>query len=218
MIKVVLFDLDNTLYEYAPCDLAGKELVQKFLARELKVSQKKIAKLYTAARHQVHDMLPHQAASHSRLLYCKALIENHAGRSNSTQALKAEQLFWKGYFTKMKLRPGVRQLLRLIRAQGYKMGIVSDLTTSIQMRKINRLRISEYIDFVITSEEVGVEKPDPAMITYVLRKLSLPAHCAVLIGDSLERDKLAAQRSKVQFMRLANDDDVINITKKIIQP
>ena len=52
-----------------------------------------------------------------------------------------------------------------------KICLVTDLTAHIQYRKIEKLRLNKYISRVVTSEEVGKEKPHPYMFILALEKL-----------------------------------------------
>lgn len=46
---------------------------------------------------------------------------------------------------------------------------------------------------IIDSTEVGVRKPDPAIFTLALNKLSLPARSTAVIGDSVKNDIIPAR-------------------------
>ena len=68
----------------------------------------------------------------------------------------------------MKLRKGVLKVQKELKEQRIKTAVVSDLTTHIQLRKMDKLRISKYIDFLVTSEEAGSEKPHAVMFLLAL--------------------------------------------------
>ena len=68
-LKGVLFDLDNTLYSYEPCNQAGQQAVLNWLSKQLGLPVRKLQQHYDQARQQIHEQLVGQAASHSRLLY-----------------------------------------------------------------------------------------------------------------------------------------------------
>lgn len=214
-IKAILFDLDNTLYAYKPCNEAGKSATFHFLARKLNLTQKQIEELYTQARHNIHQLIPTQAAAHSRLLYLQELVERETGRTNISLIKKAEEIFWRAYFNKMKLRPGILKLFKTLRKKEIKIAIVSDLTTDIQMRKIKYLGLNSFINLLITSEMVGVEKPDPKMLKLALKKLALPAKDVIFTGDSEKRDYLAAKKMKMNFFQVNENSDISRLTNKL---
>lgn len=216
-IKGILLDLDNTLYAYQPCNQAGQRAVIKWLSKKLSVSQQKIKRSYNQARQQIHRQLRGQAASHARVLYLQYVIEDLTGRTNVRLTLQAEKIFWQAYFSKMKLRPGIPTLLKFIHAQSLKMVLVTDLTTSLQLSKISRLRINNYFNFIVTSEESGHDKPHPAMIRLALQKMQLRPTEVVFIGDSLEKDQVVAQRCHIPFIQLTRQRDVTTVTKLVKQ-
>ena len=70
--------------------------------------------------------------------------------------------------------------------------ILTDLTSHIQHRKILKLGLQAYIDYIVTSEEVGADKPSEMMFKAALKKMSLQPHEVCMIGDSFEKDIIGA--------------------------
>ena len=71
---------------------------------------------------------------------------------------------------------------------GKKIALCTDMTSHIQYRKIERLGLSHFVDFMVSSEETGLEKPSPAMFNLALKKLNVEADRAAYFGDSPDRD------------------------------
>jgi putative hydrolase of the HAD superfamily len=67
------------------------------------------------------------------------------------------------------------------------------MTAAIQIRKLARIGATPYIAQLVTSEEIGAEKPDARMFRAALRKLGVAAEEAIMIGDNLQKDCLGAQ-------------------------
>ena len=88
----------------------------------------------------------------------------------------------------MKLGVGVLDALKELKRRGFQIAIVSDLTTHIQLRKIHRLGITKYVDFLVTSEEAGSEKPHAIMFLLALNKLDVSPHEAIFVGDNTIND------------------------------
>lgn len=210
-VRAVIFDLDNTLYDYEPCNRAGQVAVFQFLQPRLQLSGPQLQRAFNQARATIHQRLRGQAASHSRLLYIQTMIEQKLGRVEPKLALQAENIFWQAYTAKMQLRPGVLQLLRDLRRQSFRLAVASDLTTAIQLRKLVQLKLAKLFDVVVTSEEVGHEKPHPAILRLTLNKLQLTAKQVVMIGDSDERDATAARQAGMTFLRLATNSDIKSV-------
>lgn len=215
-LQALLFDLDNTLYAYEPCNQAGIKALRSFLCRKLTLTPNHFNALYTQARAHVHQTLHGQAVSHSRLLYIKTVCEIvQPGITDSTVWQQGEHVFWQAYFGKMKLRPGIRNLLRQASRHGYKIAMITDLTTTVQISKIRLLSLEPYINVVVTSEEVGKEKPHPAMVKRALRLLHCQASTALIIGDDA-RDQTVAKRCRIPFYKLSTDHAVAGLAKLLV--
>lgn len=88
----------------------------------------------------------------------------------------------------MSLSHGVLSTLKQLKKQNYMIAIVSDMTTHIQLRKLKKLKITKYIDYLVTSEEAGSEKPHSIMFLLALNKLRLKPEEVIMVGDSLISD------------------------------
>jgi putative hydrolase of the HAD superfamily len=67
------------------------------------------------------------------------------------------------------------------------------MTTEQQLVKLLALGLRDMAEFIVTSEEAGAEKPNPAGVDLALARLGVPASGAWLVGDSLQRDVAAAR-------------------------
>ena len=70
--------------------------------------------------------------------------------------------------------------------------VLSNGNQEQQEEKISRTGLGRYIDIVLTSDHLGVAKPDPRAFEQACVRLGVPAHAAVYVGDQLEVDALAA--------------------------
>jgi putative hydrolase of the HAD superfamily len=127
------------------------------------------------------------------LLYVQKLYENLYHKTNPAFALEMEERYWSVFLDTMEFNPGVEEFLQEAKDKGIKMCIVTDLTAQIQMRKWIKLDLGRYIDFLVTSEEAGVEKPGAYMFELAMEKLGVKAEECVMIGDSEEKDVKGAE-------------------------
>lgn len=189
--KNLILDLDNTLYSYdTPHKIALTTLLERFSVK-FNISAELTQESFDQARQNTHQDLPTRAASHNRLLYVQKMLENH-GINSMQHALELYELYWGTFLKNMTLFEGVRDYLENHRAQKGKVCILTDLTAHIQFRKIEKLNLAQYVDFLVTSEEVGIEKPDAAMFNRAFQKLNCDASEALMIGDSWNKDILGA--------------------------
>lgn len=204
-LKGVLIDLDNTLYDYAPCNEHAIKTTVKFLSNYYGITYTGALKLFLNSRHKVKERLSNNASSHSRLLYLKEFVENLERKTNPPLVLKLEKLFWQSYFKKMRLRKNAKKFLKQCQAQKLKTVIVTNLTAQVQLEKVVKLKVDKLIDFVITSEEAGMEKPDPKMIEFALKSSGLEKSNVLFVGDS--DDLNACEKAKIRFIMVNNDQD-----------
>ena len=87
----------------------------------------------------------------------------------------------------------------------FKIAIITDLTTEIQLKKIIKLGISKYVSFIITSEEIGKDKPDPEIFHYALDRLNCKPKEAIMVGDDIRRDIISAKRLGIKVYKSFNE-------------
>jgi HAD superfamily hydrolase (TIGR01549 family) len=187
--RVVLFDLDDTLFDHASAARAAlrgvhgahasfasrdferfevehavclEDLHRRVIGGELTVDEARIERfrrLFAAAGLDADDTLLQQTAMSYRRAYLDA-----RGPVAGAGALLAA------------LKPHVR------------IGIVSNNILDEQQQKLRHLGFDGYIDALVVSEEAGVSKPDPAIFEVALRRLGAAPDDAVMVGDSWAAD------------------------------
>jgi putative hydrolase of the HAD superfamily len=162
MKKAVLFDLDNTLYNYDECNKIAMDQVYKVFKKESDIERDDFEHLFADAKAEVKRTLIGTAASHSRVLYFQRLTEKVHNTVTPEQIFELYNAYWDTLISNAKLFDGVIEFLEELKSKGIKVIIVTNLTAFIQMRKIIHLGISDYVDYLVTSEEAGFDKPHPA--------------------------------------------------------
>jgi len=190
----VLFDTDNTLYHYAPSHQAGMTAVRAKAAQLFNMEGVDFDRAFDAARREVKDQLKGTASSHSRLLYFQRMLEIVGLGSQVLLALDLEQTYWRTFLGRAKLFDGLREFLEALRVTGVPIAVVTDLTAQIQFRKIVYFGLDRYFDFVVTSEEAGFDKPDPAAFNMAVQKLRPKGDCLWFIGDDAVNDMRGSKK------------------------
>lgn len=204
MLKAVIFDLDDTLYDYTSLHMGAVKALEAYTCARYGITGGKFYTLLAAAREDTKRVLVGTAASHNRLLYCQKLLE-YLDASPAENALEMYEAYWGYILEHIKLREGAAELLAACERRTIKIGICSDLTAHIQHRKLRALGIAPLIDGVVTSEEAGAEKPDERMFAMILKKLNCRPEEALFIGDSLERDVCGAERYGIPALWFGGD-------------
>lgn len=189
--KNIIFDLDHTLYNYNIAHKKAIDQVIDFLINESNYSEEIVLKAYNNSRKLTHLELANTASSHNRLLYFQKTLES-LKLNAMTYSLKCYELYWTTFLNNITLFKGVKELLYSLKSQEKQICILTDLTAHIQFRKIEKLGLENYIDFMVTSEEAGHEKPHPIMFYKALDKLKGNKEEAVMIGDNFDKDIIGA--------------------------
>jgi HAD superfamily hydrolase (TIGR01549 family) len=192
-IKGVLIDFDNTFYDYAPCHEAALQAVYELYKAKNEISYDDFLKEYSSAQKIVKDQIPHTGASHSRLLYFQKMIEKRDGITSIKEISHLEETYWSTFQKHMVLKKEIVDFLTKTRRNGLKICLVTDLTTEVQFRKMIAIGIETLVDFVVTSEEAGADKPDNAIFSLALEKLGLLSGQVIMIGDDKTKDIDGAQ-------------------------
>ncbi|MDV7350814.1 HAD-IA family hydrolase [Halorubrum distributum] len=206
--EAVLFDLDNTLYPYAPCNEAGKRAALDALRQHgYELDREAFDELYAAGRREAKRETRTTAASHNRHVYFKRGLYRHAGEPDPASALAAGDAYWNGYLSAMSLCDGVEAVLDALDAAGTDVAVVTNLTTRVQLRKLVRLGIDDRIDLLVTSEEVGREKPSALPFTAALAELDRRPSEALAVGDNVETDLAGANALGLDSALFVADGD-----------
>lgn len=182
----IIFDLDNTIYSYDKCHSSAVDNVITFILENTNFTKKEIKKLYENISKNIKYELKNTASSHNKSIYFKQLLEGL--NLNYSLLSKMNHIYWDTFYKNIECLEGVKEFIIWNKKIGKKIGILTDYETEFQIIKLEKLELLEYIDFIITSEEVGIEKPSIHMFQTILRKMNLLASEVIMIGDSYEKD------------------------------
>ena len=102
---------------------------------------------------------------------------------------ETEWEFWKAAL-EIRLIEGVRELLPRVALNGIRMGVVSNSSFSAATleKELERHGIRRHFEFVISSADYGVRKPDPIIFEVALARLGIGAEKAWFAGDNVAYD------------------------------
>ncbi|MDI1234674.1 MAG: HAD-IA family hydrolase [bacterium] len=187
--KVVFFDLDNTIYPYEPAHKAALNSALTKFAFHYDLDMDTANNLYREARKIINQRLHGQAASHSRLLYFKEMLTALNHNTQFSDALQFEKIYWQEFLTEMIVFPEALKLIKQLNKRGIVLGIITDLTAQIQLQKMKKLKLETYFSHIITSEEIGVEKPHSAIFRHALNLFEVDGDQCAMIGDNIKTDQ-----------------------------
>jgi HAD superfamily hydrolase (TIGR01549 family) len=203
MYKGILLDLDNTLYQYQALHEVAFSKQIAYLANISSYSTEEITAAYSTAKTRVKNTLPAIASSHNRLLYAQVTCELLSIDALS-HSLKLYNIYWDSFIQELQLS---QDALQFFANYGHlPICLVTDLTADIQHKKIAHLELMKWVNFVVTSEEAGCEKPHPFIFDLALRKLNLTSSQVCMIGDNYQKDIIGAKQLGIHAYWLSPDE------------
>jgi len=119
-----------------------------------------------------------------------------------------------------KLEPNqvLIELMDSLSKSGYKLAVCSNSIRKTVLTVLSKLGIMEYMDLVISNEDVKNSKPHPEMYWKAISMMSCLPEQTLIVEDS-PYGLLAAARSKSHILRVKNPSEVRfkNIIKKLVQ-
>lgn len=107
---------------------------------------------------------------------------------------------WENDYFDRRLRPGVLEMLRGLRALGLKLGIVSNTASLYQVfDQLEKYGIRKYFDDVTLSSQVGYRKPHPNIFRTALLQVQSKPQNSVYVGDTVSRDIIGSKRAGFGF-------------------
>jgi putative hydrolase of the HAD superfamily len=194
--RLVLFDVDGTLVDH---DSAAADAVEQWLVasnwtdagpvaglisdwdaiaeRHFRAYRARLTTFQSQRRQRLRDFLPRvgvdaSAWSDERL---DGVFENY---------LLAYQSAWRAFADAGPCLQACREVVQV--------AVLSNGDQEQQEDKVSRTGLSRYVDVVLTSDGLGVAKPDPYVFELACSRLGVPPQAAVYVGDQLEADARAA--------------------------
>ena len=222
--KLVLIDLDDTLFDYPKTEKTAFrntfEELGFFVESELSNDKKeeiyeKIKDRYKDVNLQLWKDLEKGAVDKDRLKVVRfeKIIEEFDLKYNPYEM---SELYLK------KLGEGIfpfeatEKLCEYLHSK-YKVGIVTNGIKEVQHSRIENSTIAKYIDKIIISDEVGVNKPDKRIFEYAMNYFEIMNKSEVImIGDSLGADIKGGQNAGIDtcWVNLRNNVNDTGIVPK----
>ncbi len=193
MIKLVTFDLDDTLWDAGPILRAAEEKQFDWIQQQVPEFSNKIQRSeLNGIRKQLvqqNPLLKHNLTDLRRTILATALQQIGLDKSSAESlAHQAVEVFLQGrhdvsYFNH------TFEVLKILSSQ-YTLAALSNGNADVK-----RLEIGQYFSFSYSSADVGTGKPAPDMFLAALKHLNIQAEEAVHVGDHPENDIRAAAQA-----------------------
>jgi putative hydrolase of the HAD superfamily len=185
-IKAVFFDFENTLvYRTHSVSevwllIAGERGIP--LREDALVEARAAAdQIYEPKVYEFRGRLTDLWDQYDRLVLRKLGITDANG--DMLRAVNSAMLDTRWY----RVFPETQTVLSTLKEEGFQLGVIGNSTEGI-LERLKNLKLSQYLDIVVFSQEAGAEKPDPAPFKLALNRSGRsPSEC-IFVGDSLVTD------------------------------
>lgn len=114
------------------------------------------------------------------------------------------------------INPQTRPLLETLRANGIRIGIISNFQHAPHVRKVLRRNgLIPLLDAIIISGEVHAKKPDPKIFKIALEQLGTTAEKTLFVGDDPKRDIFGANSVGMQTSLFQNGSELFPLLDRI---
>ena len=193
-IKHVFFDLDHTLWDFDKnSDLAFVKIF-KDLTIDIKISE--FLKVYKPINTIYWNKYRNDEVSKSKLRYgrLKDTFDSLNYDITDLEINKMSDVYIKSLADHNYLLPNSKSILDYLFSK-YKLHIITNGFEEVQLQKIVSSDIQSYFSKIITSESVGVKKPNPIIFNEALKRANALACESIMIGDNIEADIYGALES-----------------------
>jgi len=210
-IKHVFFDLDHTLWDFEKNSALAYEAC--FQKNQMNINLNEFLKVYVPINERYWKLYREEKVTKEDLKHGRLKEAfNHIDFDISDSLIdKIAEEYLEYLPTFNSLFDGTIAILDYLYPK-YQLHIITNGFAEIQTAKLKNSGISHYFKELITSESVGVKKPNPKIFNYALQKATANPAESMMIGDNLEADVLGAEN--VGMHAIFFNPDGSNTSKK----
>ena len=172
-IKAILFDMDNTLFDFAAAKIISCGKICEFLGKGTD---------WDLMRYFLNSGLGYESHANIEKFMKDNGIYNEADYETAVCIYESVKL------SSLVLYDNVVPTLEKIRAAGIKTAIITDAESSQTKKRLDKTGLSKYFDCAVSPDISGARKPEPPTFLCALEKLGAEIMETMVVGDSLRRE------------------------------
>ena len=187
-LKLIFFDLDDTLYEYHGETVRYVEKTAFSLLTPFIPLPKVLDTYELVKRQEDEEYLEHKMSMEdfydvtcrfSRLLRLLGLDDRYLSE-------KMTQAYWEKWVGVIKPFLDTEFVLKELKKK-YELGILTNGLMEQQRKRVLSIGLGEYFDYFFTSDSMNADKPSKEYFDFVLKAIKYKNHeCALVGNDSLK--------------------------------
>lgn len=185
--KAIFFDRDGTLTKRKDEVLKReREMIEKWSGKPFVLDYDRLMRLFDLSGRPQEGLKSIEEEIEFTKRYYRVLLKEEGVTEDIDK--KAESLFQLIWLKNRELYPEAMEVLRYFKSNGYKIGVISDTSPSLQ-KTLEVLGAGKYIDSYTCSDLVGAMKPNPKIYQAALDSLNVKAEESIYVDDyAIEAD------------------------------
>ncbi len=208
-ITHIFFDLDHTLWDFDRN--SGLSFKQIFQEQDISLNLEDFLKVYEPINLKYWKMYREEKINKEKLRYSRLKETFDILKYEISDSLI--NTIAKDYIDYLPnnnhLIEGTLELLGYLKEQ-YQLHIITNGFEEVQDIKLRKSNIKPYFDVIVTSESVGVKKPNIKVFNFALEQAGVNPENAVMIGDSYEADIMGALNAGMHAIFYSNTSEKLN--------
>lgn len=202
MIKVIAFDLDDTLWAVKPVIIRAEQRLDEWFTLHIP----ELLFDVTSMRDLRHDLISQEPELGKKItelrrrIIERALRLSHIEESRAAELSKVAIEIFLAARNDIELFEGAETAIRAL-AKGYVLGALTNGNADIK-----RLGLGHVFDFAFSAEQVGAPKPAPQLFNAALQYTQTAPHEMVYVGDDPLLDIDAANRLGLHTIWVKNSE------------
>lgn len=199
MIKVVVFDLDDTLISEKDYIKSGFEHIAYIYSDKYKFNNIEVFNI-------LMDLFNENTSNVFNRFYEKMNIEY------SIEDIKKDIFEYRNHIPKIKFFEDVIPTIKDLKSKGIKLGMITDGYKETQRNKIKVLDLEKYIDYIIVTDELGREFWKPHQKSFIMMKdyFNVEYNEMVYIGDNPLKDFKAGNDLGMNTIMISRMNKIYN--------
>lgn len=203
-VKAVLADLDDTLFDHRYATRAALGHLASAEPAFAVWSVEELARRHAEILEVLHleVLAGRRTIAEARIERFSRLLGAAGANGGAARAGQAADFYRVAYERAWRAVPGAPELLAALAEQQLPVAVVTNNKAEEQRRKLKGLGLDGRIAALVTSEEVGVSKPERRIFDVALEAVGVHAGEAVMLGDAWPTDVAGARAAGIAVVWL----------------